>query len=1604
MLEEHLQVRDLRIDQAAGVAAELVVTEERAEVARFISLVFAQMPASQVAEIGVPGLAHIGLLLWSRFRCRPPGERLVEVLAQLPVEDAQVVLPHSVLLAINDDMPFLLDSSTEALSRRGWSIHFVVHPVLGVRRDTGGRLVEFTDSPDAARPAESLIVMAFDQQIGQDVLDEVRQNLVKIYDDVCAAVTDWQPMLDCARDAIKDLGNCLHVSRKEQILELQSFVEWLVANKFTFTGYREYLLSREGGKLQILINSDAGLGILRDPNAHILHAKHYFREIFIGAQDYLNDPCPLMVTRSTIRSTIHRAVPLDLVLLKRFNASGEVIGVRLFAGLFTSVALSSPAAETPLLRQRVHHVLALSGFDPRGHSGKALVHILDNLPRGELFQMADDDLVALTQWAAHLQERQRTALFVRRDPFGRFVSCLVYLHRDRYDTALREKIQGILSGAFEGVETTFGINIGDDVVARLHFIIEIEPSRSYDYDFPALEQCLIAASRSWLDELRLQLVRCHGEAQGLALLRRYEGTFPKTYRESQGAAMVPEDISHIETVIANKNIKVMLHSNSENRLCFRIYSPDKSMGLEIVQPLLVNFGMPVAHERGPYSLACFDGSQIFLQGFVSTTNVPETGLNPDLVSRFEAAFLAVWQGYAGNDRLNQLVLKAGLDWREVTVLRALLAYLYQIGFPSSRAFVAGTLVAYPDISRALVDLFVARLAPSPSDKERVDAIDAALEAALREVASLEEDRVLRRVRNLVHAVTRTNYWQREDGQPKVYLSFKFDCLRIDALPKPRPLAEIFVYNQEVEAVHLRGSRIARGGIRWSDRREDFRTEILGLMRTQMVKNAVIVPAGSKGGFIMKRSPPPEAGQEAFRDAGIACYRTMMRGLLDLTDNLDAGGTLIAPQNVTRLDGDDPYLVVAADKGTATFSDIANGISRDYGFWLDDAFASGGTAGYDHKKMGITARGAWESVKRHFIEIGTDIQKMPFTVAGVGDMSGDVFGNGMLLSPFIRLIAAFDHRHIFLDPNPDIAISYRERQRLFNLPRSSWNDYDRQAMSVGAMIIDRSAKLVQPTAEVRELLGISGVPLAPSDVIRAILMAPVDLLWFGGIGTYVCANGETDADAGDRTNDAVRIKASDLRCRVVGEGANLAMTQRARIEAGQRLIRLNTDFIDNSAGVDTSDHEVNIKILARDLVAHGQMKHHERDHLLKEMTDEVAALVLKNNYLQASALSLEESFAAQMNDIHTGLIDFLESEAKLDRTLEILPDAAEMYRRRQSGQGLTRPELAVIFAYTKIWLAEVLLASNIDRDQAVAEYLVAYFPVVLGQTYREAVLRHPLRREILATVLAGAVVNRMGVNFVRDMTERTGLGADDVARLYLIVYHALGLEALWIAIDTLDNLVPSRVRFRMLLEIRVQAQTAVVALADNEGKLFGQLADLCRAGVLVLDQSLERSLSEEDRAALAAQVAEFVADGVPAGLAKMITRLPRLVAAMEVSRIASRTGCAVDDIAALFFAIDNRFGIEWLRARARQLPAETCWQHRAINAFVDDLHRVQGRLAESVLIKHKEEAVEDRLDTFQQERRFAATRVTKMLADLKSAPATDLSMLSLAERYLWDLFG
>ncbi|MBL8542153.1 MAG: NAD-glutamate dehydrogenase, partial [Betaproteobacteria bacterium] len=1576
--------------------------DDQAATERFLAEYYRQVDPDDLAELDTADIYGAALSHLAFARRREPGMPKVRVFNP-SIEEHGWQSTHTVVEIVNDDMPFLVDSVTTEVNRSGLALHLLVHPVLQNRRDAAGQLLEpATSGAEGVR--ESFMHVEVDRLADADSMEALAADLTRVLNDVRLAVADWRTMLGRLEEILGDLDRRPPPVGGDELEEGQAFLRWLGRGHFTFLGYRLSDLERIDGADALCTVPGSGLGILRGQDEEGPSAS--FAALPPEARAYARVKDLLVLTKSNSRSTVHRPGYLDYVGIKRYDAQGEVCGEHRFVGLYTHIVYGANPVEIPLLRRKVANVMARAGFAAGGHAAKALEHVLETYPRDELFQIGEHELLANALGILHLGERQRLRLFVRRDAFERFCVCLIYAPREHYTTELRRRWQAVLMQAFNGLSSEFNVFLSESVLARIVITVRTRPGHIPRYEVADLEERLAAASRRWGDDLRQALLDTMGEAGGNLACRRFGAAFPAAYREDYPARNAVPDIERMQKAIATGTLGMNLYrpvEASPGTLRLKLFHPGRPAVLSESLPMLERMGLSVLEQR-PYRITPDGAPPVWIEDLgLATRDGTEIEIDA-LRENFEETFGRVFAGTVENDGFNQLVLAARLGADDITVLRAYAKYLHQIAFPLSQAFVEATLATYPKIARMLVNLFRVRFDPERASEEAAASQVRALESALDRVDNLNEDRVLRQYLALILATLRTNHWRcDENGRRRTFLSFKFDPSQVPGLPEPKPMFEIFVYSPRFEGVHLRGGRVARGGLRWSDRPEDFRTEILGLVKAQMVKNTVIVPVGSKGGFVLKKAPPA-ADREAFVKEGVACYQDYLRGLLDLTDNL-VGGRVVPPPRVHRHDADDPYLVVAADKGTATFSDYANAVSKEYGFWLADAFASGGSVGYDHKVMGITARGAWESVKRHFREMGIDTQTTDFTVAGIGDMSGDVFGNGMLLSRHIRLVAAFDHRHIFLDPDPDAEASFLERERLFQLPRSSWADYTAQFISTGGGVYPRSVKSVPLSPEVRRVLDLEVESLSPNELISAILKAPVDLLYNGGIGTYVKSAQESHADVGDRANDAVRVDGRQLRCKVVGEGGNLGLTQLGRVEYAMAGGRIFTDAIDNSAGVDTSDHEVNLKILFGLVVAEGELTEKRRNDLLASMTDEVGQLVLRDNYFQTQALSVAGRRAPQWLDAEQRFVQFLEKAGRIKRALEFLPDDEEIAQRRSHHQGLLNPERAVLLAYSKIWLYDELIASTVPDDPWCATALARYFPSAVREAYAAYLPRHPLRREIIATHLLNSMANRVGPTFVHRIAEASGEHPPAIVRAYLLTREVFGLVPLWRSIEVLDNEVPDLAQSEMLSECGQLVFRATLwflrsrRLHEDMAATIEHFAPAVEAVYRCLDPLLAPMGTATEEAA---RIARFEAQGVPNEVARRVAAGHALYAALDMAEVASVTSCPVETVAHVYFAVSDELDVPWLQERIAALPADTYWQTLAKGAMQDDLSGLQRNVSAQVLAAGADGTVPELVARWKAANGSAVERVTRLLGELRAMTTTDAAMLSVALRELRNL--
>jgi glutamate dehydrogenase len=1647
-MNQPADTRKQRVLERIGNELEARLPAPRKSLGRtYLAQCFRRVPVEELEREDPATWAAMVVGQLDFLKQRAPDEMLLRVINPSTETDGWES-PHTLVEVVNDDRPFLVDSAALTLSELGVGIHLIIHPVVRVERNRQGRLQEVLDKSAVDGVRESVIQLQIDRTTDPDALKLIEQSLEAAMHDVRAAVDDWKGMERSVADTVERMPDWAPGVKREWMRECRAFLRWLLDDHFIFLGVRDYRLTGKGAKEQLERVAGSGLGILRDDTRGNPARP---ASSLAPAARRLSQRRPLIITKTNARSTVHRAGYLDYIGVLRIDEDGKTVGERRFLGLFTSTAYFEDAMQTPMVRVRARNIMRDSGLVEGSHAWKSMVHILQTLPRDELFQASSDQLRDIVEGVLDLQERKLVRLFIRRERYGRFYSCLVYLPREQFNTENRERVQRILSHALRGERLDYNVNVSESRLARLQVLVRPRSNEEIDFDVRDLERRIEAAVRSWSDELREIMIKKHGEEAGLEYCARFGRAFPEAYKEDVSPWVASFDVVNAAAVDAGEELRISLYRPRTRRggiVRFKLFRKDRPLPLSHVLPILENLGLHIVNER-PYELRLAGDETLWVQDFdMALARGGEVDLDA-IRDRVEEAFRRVLDGACDNDGFNRLVIGSHMDWRQVKMLRAYCKFLQQANIPFSSNYMADSMSRHPGMSRILVELFEAKFDPARdsepkarrdraqkglralltaifvddriadpvlgeylnelidartgSREQQVDAARKAFRRGLQFVTSLDEDRILYAFYEVIEATLRTSFYQCDaNGAPRDYIAFKIDSQALPELPRPRPYREIWVYSARFEGVHLRGGAIARGGLRWSDRKEDFRTEVLGLMKAQNVKNTMIVPVGAKGGFVVKKSPT-DGGREAVFAEGVNCYKKFINGLLDITDNLDEDN-VIPPEGVVRLDGDDPYLVVAADKGTATFSDIANGVATEHGHWLGDAFASGGSVGYDHKGMGITARGAWEAVKRHFREMGKDIQKEDFSVVGIGDMSGDVFGNGMLLSKHTRLLAAFNHLHIFLDPDPDTAASWKERRRLFRKAGSTWLDYDTQLISKGGGVFARTAKTVPLSREVREWLAVEVTEMTPNALIRELLRADVDLLWNGGIGTYVKASTETHADVGDLSNNSLRVDAKDLRCRAVGEGGNLGMTQLARVEFARRGGFVNADFIDNSAGVDTSDHEVNIKILLNQAVRSDALDAEQRKALLAEMTDEVAEQVLRNTYLQTQAISLMERFSGERLGSMKHFIDVLEDSGALDRELEFLPDDDELEARGKRGEGLCRPELAVLLSYGKITLYQKLLASDVPEDAWLSDEAVNYFPTAIRESYAGYVATHRLKREIIATQVTNSLVNRMGASFVLRICEDTGATAGDIARAYSIAREVFEARDFWARVERLDNRVDSRLQLAAMVEMWSLLRHATRWLLNLSPRNLdiGRMVKRLAPGIAELEDTVRKSLNASEREALEQRAQPFVEGGVPRALARRTALLPHLFSALEVVEIAARRRANVQRVAAVFFGLGERLELNWLRRQVESLKVGGQWHAMSRANLRDELFAHHNAIVEHVLQAHGRK--KDPVGAWTLERDAEVDRLSRMLAAMKKQAEMDYATLAVAVRALGQLNG
>ncbi len=1565
----------------------------------FAGQLFGRVVPDDVVHYGAADLARLAERAFDYLKERAPGTTKIRCeTVQLAVSGERKAV--TVIEVTNDDMPFLVDSVMGEIADRHLDVRLVAHPVLGVGRD--GDALVLVGAPGTAGTLRESFIHIHVEPIATAACADLVTALEGVMKEVRLTVQDWKPMRAHVEAIVAGLKNNPPPLPVDEIAEAIQFLQWLLADNFTFLGLRDYTVA--GHSLDP--DFDSGLGIMRSREMRVLRRGDDHLEITPEIMAFLNEPRPLIIAKANVHSRVHRRVYLDYIGVKSFDAAGNLVGEHRIVGLFTSTAYTRNAHGMPYLRRKIAAIEQRAGFDPQSHSGKALANVLEHYPRDELFQVDEDTLYEFAQAILQLEERPRVRVLARRDRFDRFVSVMVFGPRERYDSAIRVKIGEYLASAFIGRVSAFYPYFPEGPLVRVHFIIGRSGGATPDVPRDRLEDDVADIIRSWTDGLQASLALVNAPDKARELFARYRNAFSAGFHDVYTAAVACGDIRVMETLNEHRPLGVDFHHRLEEeqrQTGLKVWSYDRPLPLSERVPVLENMGFRVIDER-TYHIEPGDSRDIWFHDMLLERH---DGAAIDLDTgkvRLEAAFLMVMRGSAENDGYNALTLLGGLAWRDVALVRTLSRYLRQIRVPYSQDYMWATMVKHAPLASDVVELFHARFDPRDAAAkvrdERQKEIAAPIEEALEKVDSLDEDRILRLFVNAVQSAIRTNFYQTDDaGHVKAQIAIKFESGKLTEMPLPRPLYEIFVYSPRVEGVHMRFGKVARGGIRWSDRPQDFRTEILGLVKAQQVKNAVIVPVGAKGGFVPKLMPKG-ASRDVVQAEGIATYKIFIGTLLDITDNYAPDGSIVPPDCVVRHEGDDPYLVVAADKGTATFSDIANALSIEHGYWLGDAFASGGSVGYDHKVMGITARGAWESVKRHFREMDIDIGVTPFTAVGVGDMSGDVFGNGMLREQTTKLLAAFDHRDIFIDPDPDPKAAFAERARLFALPRSSWQDYDKSLISQGGGVYPRASKEIKLSPEAQKIIGV-GDSVTPQALMKAILKMPADLLFFGGIGTYVRSSAENDEAAGDRANDAIRIAGSDLRVKVVGEGANLGMTQRGRIEAALHGVRLNTDAIDNSAGVNTSDVEVNIKIALSVPVRDGQMTTEARNAQLAEMTEEVGHLVLRNNYQQTLAISLAQRRGLEDLGFQQRLMQTLEKQGLLDRAVEYLPDEMAIADRRKRDQPLTRPELAVLLAYAKLTLYSELLDSTVPDDPYLGRELGRYFPKVMSEKYPEALHVHRLRREIIATQLTNSMINRGGSTLIVRIADQTGAAPASIAAAFAAVRNSYGLIELNGEIDALDNKLKGKVQLSLYAAVQNLLLDRLVWFLRNVDLKQGleKIVAHYRGGIAEIESALATALPKHAASARAKRVADLTRANVPEALAGRIANLDLLSAAPDIIHVADRAKKPLAEVTATYFATEAFFQLDRVAAAVPGIVVSDYFDRLALDRALDSIGDAERRLTAAMVATGASgvEAVEQ----WVKPRAAEVERIRAAIHEIAGSGLT-LSKLSVAASLLGDL--
>ncbi|MFT4653485.1 MAG: glutamate dehydrogenase [Kangiellaceae bacterium] len=1592
------------LEQVFSLINDKVDATESNKVIQFGNLLLKTMSFDDLDGRSDSDLYGAILSLWKLLQNKKNGEPSIKVFnPEIAKHGWQS--SHTVIQIIVDDMPFLADSIRMAINRVNITSHLVLHSPMHFNRDASGKVAGFVEKSERneKHSSETVFLIEIDRQSRPEFVKEISYELRSVVSEVSLSVADWQPMREKLTDITKNFNKSKSTASADVKSQGKTFLNWLNDHNFTLMGYRYYDVKAIEGDHRWCPQDNSSLGLMKNS---VSARERVLSNVPTSARNEALSSNPLMLTKTSSKSRVHRPAYMDYIGIKEFDAKGNVSGEHRFLGLYSASFYNSSATDLPMLREKIERMCELSGFEKGTHAYKAFVNIVETYPRDELIQTPDSELAQTILGIFQMQERGMTKIFVRKEAFGRFVSCMVYVPRERYNTELRRGTQILLKRSFNANgDIEFNTYFSESVYARTHYIARVD-NNNLEFDVNEIEKNLIELTKTWQDKLNAKIVSVYGDEHGKGIVQKYDNAFSRSYAEQNLPSVALVDIQRIELLSDEKALDILFYRPQEeisesNIVKLKLYHKNEPIHLSDVLPILENFGLRVVDES-PYKVTNEKGE---ISSIMDFTMIYKTKDNFDMEKSqelFQNAFTATWNGDLEDDGFNRLILGAGITGRKVTIVRAYAKYMRQIGSSFSIDYIANTMASYPEIAKLLIDLFNQKFSPSiRRNKSKVESIQANVMAKLDTVSNLDDDRIIRRYLELLNATLRTNFYQKtESGRFKPYISFKLLPENIPDMPLPLPKFEIFVYSPRIEGVHLRGGKVARGGLRWSDRMEDFRTEVLGLVKAQQVKNTVIVPVGAKGGFVCKKIPVG-ADRKTIQAEGQACYKIFIRSLLDITDNIK-DGVVIHPKDVVRLDEDDPYLVVAADKGTATFSDIANGISDEFDFWLGDAFASGGSVGYDHKKMGITARGAWESVKRHFREIGINCQTTPFTCVAIGDMSGDVFGNGMLLSQQTKIVCAFNHMHIFFDPSPDPATTFKERQRLFNDPSLTWDDYDRTLISKGGGIFKRSDKSIKLTPEMKKWLNTRQLAMSPVDLIHNVLKMPVDLIWNGGIGTYVKSTKESHSEVGDRANDVTRVNGVDVKAKIVGEGGNLGLTQLGRIEYAAAGGRVNTDFIDNVGGVDCSDNEVNIKILLNTIVNNGDLTVKQRNKLLYEMTDDVGDIVIQDCYRQTQSISITQLMGVKQLKEQLRFIHGLERDGSLNRELEFIPSDDEISERVVTGQGLTRPELSVLIAYGKMVLKEEFNIDAITTNPYYNQYLLNAFPKVLRNQFADEMQEHPLRGEIIATKLTNEIINDMGLNFVHRTSEETGASVTEICKAYSIVKAIFNMGSLWEAVEDLDNVIPADLQLEILDDMRRTLRRIVRwYIRHGEYNLSIEAAiQKYLPAFTTISTNLTSFLVDEEVKEVKQRCTHLVSHNVPKDVAYKIASLGNLFSSLDLAQIAEIENRPVEVVARLYYQLGFNFELHWFLTQIIQQSVSNHWQALARASYREELDWQQRAI--TIVLLHsslKGKDADKILNDWSIANSVKLSRWKHMMAEFKTSDNHEFAKFSVALREL-----